>query len=90
MVVWWVVGQAFLNAAPIRTHPWGAFKKACAGWVLVCLDLWERFRFEGLSRFFFSFQTPIRACRFGQRKLTYTSGEAERGRGLIYSDERHR
>ncbi len=54
------------------------------------LDLWERFRFEGLSRFFFSFQTPIRACRFGQRKLTYTSGEAERGRGLIYSDERHR
>ena len=42
-------------------------------------NLWERFRFGGVGRFRFSFQTRIRAWPGGQHQLTYRSDEAERG-----------
>ena len=51
--------------------------------------LWERCRFGWIGPNRFSFQTRMRAWRLlgaGQHQMTYASGEAGRGDGLIYGD----
>ena len=58
--------------------------------VLGSVALWERFRFEGVGRM--PSASKLVCVREGigmfdvQHKLTYRSGEAERGGGSIYGD----
>jgi hypothetical protein len=45
----------------------------------ISVNLRERFHFWGIEPNVFSFQTPIRASGSAEHKLTYASGEVERG-----------
>ena len=86
----WVAGDVPPRGGGLG-ETWFPHRPGCTGQRRVGgRALWERFRFEGLGRM--PSASKLVCVREGigrfdvQHKLTYRSGEAERGGGSIYGD----